>query len=236
MKKISAMIAALVFATLAFVAAGSAKAQDRLVVVEMFTAQGCNLCPPVDQMMQELAEWPDVLPLSLHVDYWDFIGWADTFALKSNTERQTFYAPRTSRGRLFTPLVVIGGMHMVEGYVPMQTVDYIKAHEGVETGVSINVDASDDGFAVHALSDMAFRDPAVVTVVTYTPSEAVAIRRGDNAGRNAEYTNVVTGWQVLGTWDGTEPLQLQIPSPSQNAAVLVQMAGQGMIMAAARLQ
>lgn len=236
MRKTCAMLGVLVFAALGSMTAGSARAENRLVVVEMFTAQGCSLCPPVDQMMHELSDWPDVLPLSLHVDYWDFIGWADSFALKANTVRQTYYAPRTSRGRLFTPLVVIGGMHMVEGYVPMQTVDFIKAHEAVDTGVAIRVVASGDGYGVEAASKMAFPEPAVVTLVTYSPSETVAIKRGENAGRYAEYTNVVTGWQVLGAWDGAEPLQLQIPAPRQKAALLVQMAGQGMIMAAARLQ
>ena len=70
------------------------------VVVELFTSQGCAACPPADQMMAELAAREDVLPLALHVDYWDYIGWADTFALPLFTLRQKRYTHAAGRSMI----------------------------------------------------------------------------------------------------------------------------------------
>ena len=216
--------------------ANSARAEDRLVVLELFTSQGCSRCPPAEEMIREMAQWPDVLPLSLHVDYWDFIGWEDTFALKANTVRQTAYAPRTQRRRLFTPLMVVGGLHMVEGYTPMQVVDHIDRHRDVDTGVRLTVQRDGAEFSIRAESAQTFPTTAVVLLVTYSPQERVTIERGENAGRAAVHTNVVTGWKVLGAWDGASPLEFAQPVPDQAAAVVVQAEGQGLVLAAARLR
>ena len=64
---IGAVFAALLFAT-------SAAADGKLVVVELFTSQGCSSCPPAEAYMRELAKRDDVIGLEFHVDYWDFIG------------------------------------------------------------------------------------------------------------------------------------------------------------------
>ena len=66
---------------LAFIACVSTAYADAksVVVVELFTSQGCSACPPADALLQDLAEKPHVLALAFHVDYWDYIGWKDTF-------------------------------------------------------------------------------------------------------------------------------------------------------------
>lgn len=236
MPKFLALTAALVFASFSPLMSRPALSAEPLVVVELFTSQGCSHCPPADALIAELAEWPDVLPLSLHVDYWDFIGWQDMFALKENTARQALYAPRTDRRRLFTPLLVVGGVDMVEGYTPMKVVDRIGAHRALSTGVTVQVTPQADGFAVRAISESPLPAAAAIVVVLFSPSEDVAIERGENAGRAARYTNVVTGWRNLGTWDGRAPLEWVQEAPEQAGAILIQSADQGMVLAAARLR
>jgi hypothetical protein len=58
------------------------------VVVELFTSQGCSSCTAADAYLDELTRRADVLPLSIHVDYWNYIGWTDPFASKEATQRQ----------------------------------------------------------------------------------------------------------------------------------------------------
>ena len=221
-------------------APGLARA-DRLVVVELFTSQGCDRCPPVDAMLSDLATRDSVLPLALHVDYWDYLGWTDQFALAENVTRQMAYVPLTSRGRLFTPLMVVGGLDPVEGYTPMQVMDMIAKHRAVETGVRLGAWGDGGTFRVTAEATQPLAVPATLMLVTYRPKVEVTFDRGLNAGRQVTYTNVVTDRQTLASWDGAAPLTLQVPGPEGpegpvEGAILVQAAGTGFILAAARLR
>src|SRR3546814_4117069 len=65
-----------------------------LVVVELFTSQGCSACPPADALLGELAQRRDVVALAFHVDYWDHVGWTDPFGDPLHTARQRAYAAR----------------------------------------------------------------------------------------------------------------------------------------------
>lgn len=83
------------------------------VVLELFTSQGCSSCPPADRLLTRLAQDPklagQVIPLSFHVDYWDYIGWQDPFASPRWTERQNQYARAFRANRIYTPQLVVNG-------------------------------------------------------------------------------------------------------------------------------
>jgi hypothetical protein len=96
-------------------AALAAEAGDP-VVVELFTSQGCSSCPPADALLSELAEHEDIIALALHVDYWDYIGWADSLARPEHTVRQKAYAAAAGKRMVYTPQFVIGGIDHVTGY------------------------------------------------------------------------------------------------------------------------
>ena len=100
----------------AAVIGGPACAAERAVpvVIELFTSQGCNSCPPADAYLGELAKRPGVLALSLHVDYWDYLGWKDPFDSRYATNRQYAYS-RALPSSVYTPQTVINGA-IVPGY------------------------------------------------------------------------------------------------------------------------
>lgn len=242
------MKAKLVVALVALTMAGQgALAQDQAqdqaqhregpVVVELFTSQGCSSCPPADVMLGELARRDDVIALALHVDYWDYIGWADTFASPAMTQRQHGYAHAAGSTVVYTPQIIVGGQDHVVGVRPMAVAELIQAHRDLPDPVTVALTRESDGVQLRAQAHMPPPRPAmVVQVVTYSPHEEVAIERGERAGTVANHYNVVTSWQVVGEWDGSAPFSARL-TPQGNApiVIIVQQVGQGPILGAARL-
>jgi hypothetical protein len=117
---------------LGLVSGAGALAQDARptgpVVVELFTSQGCSACPPADMMMADLAARDDVIALSLHVDYWNYLGWEDTFSQAVFTERQYGYGRAAGSTVVYTPQIIVGGQDRVMGARAMELADRIAAH------------------------------------------------------------------------------------------------------------
>jgi hypothetical protein len=210
---------------------------DSPVVVELFSSQGCSACPPADALLAELATRDDVIALGLHVDYWDYIGWADTFASPQFTRRQYAYARAAGRNMVYTPQMIIGGNNRVMGNEPMQVADLIMAHRDAEYPVRITMSRVDSMLTVRAEAAMALPEyPMIVQIVRYDPMQTVEIARGENAGSTITYANIVTEWTRIGEWTGEAPFSLSLGDASDDPVVaIVQMAGPGAILGAARL-
>ncbi|MDO6455896.1 DUF1223 domain-containing protein [Celeribacter halophilus] len=235
-------------ASLALPVAAPLAAQDSmanphppLVVVELFTSQGCSSCPPADEMMTELAGRDDVLPLSLHVDYWDYIGWRDNFAKPEFTLRQKAYAHAVGKRTIYTPQLIVQGADHLVGAKPMRLVDLIMRHRSKPAApVSLSVSVKNDQLHIVATPTGALPPLMRLQVVRFDPHERVVITRGENAGRDVEYSNIVTEWRPLADWNGAAPLavSLDLEGPDR-AAVILQAAGPqgpGPILAAVRAE
>ena len=215
--------------------AASAACADGPVVVELFTSQGCSSCPPADQLLADLAQRDDVIALGLHVDYWDYIGWVDTFGSSQFTARQQGYARAAGSTVVYTPQMVIGGEHHVVGYRPMDVAELVMQHSPDDYSVEITVSSSGGEFLIRA--ETPDRQDMEVHVVTYLPHEEVSIGRGENAGETFDYHNIVVSWQTLGNWGGGRAFQGRIQPADQNPiVVLVQEAEFGRILGAARIE
>jgi hypothetical protein len=121
------------------VGATPAAAQNNKVVVELFTSQGCSSCPPADALLHDLADRSDVIALALHVDYWDYLGWKDSFAKNSHTQRQHRYAQAANATTVYTPQMVIQGKHHVIGSKGMQVMDHVLAQKAAADPVDITI-------------------------------------------------------------------------------------------------
>ena len=87
---------------------------DPRAVVELFTSQGCSSCPPADKIIGELAKDPNVIALSMPIDYWDYLGWKDTLADSRFTARQKSYSHMRGDRDVYTPQVVVNGaLHVI---------------------------------------------------------------------------------------------------------------------------
>ncbi len=208
------------------------------VVIELFTSQGCSSCPPADDIMHELAKRDDVIGLALHVDYWDYIGWKDEYADPSHTDRQRAYARQGGRTMIYTPQMVVNGQQDVVGAKARQLDQLIDAH--LTAAPQASVQAQRDGGAVTVeVSPVELPEGQVydVRVVQYSPLRHASIRRGELAGHELDYANVVESWQIAGQWDGVAPQSYTAELESDlPAVVLVQQAGHGPIVAATKVR
>ena len=209
---------------------------EPVVIVELYTSQGCSSCPPADEFVAMLASDPRILPLALHVDYWDYIGWADKFAQGKFTDRQRAYAKAVGSRTIYTPQLIIGGQDRIEGFSPEETADRLREHLASGSTIRLTVTREGDQLVIRAEADPPLDAPVRVQLVRYKPQETVNIERGENAGKTVTYHNIVTSWEGLGNWRGRQPLDLSASYAGQEpGAVIVQTAGPGAILAAVRV-
>lgn len=209
---------------------GSAHAAP-LTVVELYQSQGCSSCPPAIANINAIADKPDILALTFAVTYWDRLGWKDTFASPAFTARQYDYAHGLGHGGVYTPQVILNGRADLVG-ANRAELDSALAHAVPLAGPALSQTSrgiSVDGAPAKSAAD--------VWLVRYDPRIVqVAIRRGENGGRTLPHRNVVRELVRLGGWNG-RAARFDIPAsrdPALRAAVLVQTAGAGPILAAAK--
>ncbi|MCC5964381.1 MAG: DUF1223 domain-containing protein [Rhodobacteraceae bacterium] len=213
--------------------------QESPVLVELFTSQGCAACPPADALLDRLADRDDVIALALHVDYWDYIGWADSFGKSQFSDRQKGYARARGRASVYTPQMIIGGMDEVKGSAErsvMGTLDEHLSRRNPHGAVRLRLTPEgDDQFEIEAVAHDGLRYAVDVHVVRYIDSERVDIHGGENNGRSVLYRNIVTSWRSLGAWDGSSTFRQRVTAEGDEALVIViQEQGHGAVLAAAR--
>lgn len=207
------------------------------VLVELFTSQGCSSCPPADALLAELTERDDVIALALHVDYWDYLGWADKFARPENTARQQAYAAAQGAAMVYTPQMIVSGQDVVVGTKAMKLVSQIERHKKRSDSIALSVERNGAQVSLRAEVRSEVPRGMLVQLVRYTPQKTVEITRGENAGRTMTYHNVVTHWDVLTQWDGTTNLALQAElSADLPGVVIIQDGSAGPVLAAARIE
>ncbi|MGU3495021.1 DUF1223 domain-containing protein [Xanthobacteraceae bacterium A53D] len=183
---------------------GGAKPEMPKAVVELFTSQGCASCPPADALLGELARDSGIIPLTLAVDYWDYIGWKDTLAQHGHSQRQRAYADVRGDRKIYTPQMVIDGTMATIGSdrrAVEKAMISAKAAGGALM-VPVKLEREGDDLVVD-VKHLAHAPGAEVWACPVIRSHEVAIGRGENGGRTVTYTNVVRGWVRVGTWDGT---------------------------------
>ena len=209
-----------------------AVAQNSPVVVELFTSQGCYSCPPADEFLEELAARDDVVPLALHVDYWNRLGWVDTFSDEIYTDRQYRYANTFRNRSVWTPQFVVQGRSFSRGNFREMVNEFVDRYQRSEPKVVLQASENGDTITINAVPiERALPEMALI-IAHYTPEETVRIERGENAGKTITYHNVVTDWRVVGKWRGQNPATLEVPlSAGRPLAVMIQTLPQGTILA-----
>lgn len=195
-----------------------------VAVLELFTSQGCSSCPPADHILTEYEAREDVIALAYHVDYWDYIGWQDTFGSAENSDFQRAYAKAQGKRSVYTPQLIING---TKDYVGSRRSEIAAAVAKSQLALPIDL-SSHDGMLEIKIDMAADKHRSVVWLVTFKAGAEVKIERGENRGKVMHYSQIVTGRQVLGVWEPENGSHIKLPiadvlgASSDGVAIVVQ--------------
>jgi hypothetical protein len=227
----AALFSLAVLALPVLASAGAAAARSP-VVVELYTAQGCASCGKANAHVAELADRKGVLALTFSVDYWDYLGWADTFAKPEFAQRQKAYVAKLALREPYTPQVIVDGVAQAAGS-KIGKVDQLVAQAG--KGPRNPPDIHFVGSRVYVGSARAPRGGGEVWLIRYDPREQdVAVKTGDNKGQVIPQKNEVRELTRLGGWRG-KPVAFRLPPASEEGlktVVLVQAGRGGRVLGA----
>jgi hypothetical protein len=236
----------MVLSTLALALAVGASCQVRspshtVAVVELYTSQGCSSCPPADRWLARLDD--RVVPLSLHVGYWDYIGWKDPFAKREFNERQRWLADLNRNRTVYTPGVFVNGRETPrwsDGAAFETTVRAIAARPAA-AALELTVERVEGArIDVRARGELATarKGDAKLFVALTESGLATRVNAGENLGETLQNNHVARAWS------GPLPLgdrRVSLPVPSDEPARLalvafVQDVGSGEMLQAVRLR
>jgi len=180
---------------------GSGRVESTPIVVELFTSEGCESCPPADVLLQRLASaqpvsGAQIIPLSLHVDYWDQLGWKDRFSSAALTNRQRTYGSRFHTDDIYTPQMVVDGR---SAFVGSDADAARKAIAKAATAAHGGMRIERAGSAVTVTAtDLPNHDRADIVVALAEDHLTSKVTRGENHGRTLTHTAVVRTLAVVG--------------------------------------
>ena len=208
------------------------------VVVELFTSQGCNSCPPADAFLGELAQRSDLIALAFHVDYWNYIGWKDPFSSPEATQRQRDYTRSLGLSSVYTPQMVIDGSFDAVGSNRTQVNRAIAAaSQRGKIPIAISADAAGSWHAIIPAAQI--DQSATVWLALYDRQHVTPVKRGENAGATLTEYNIVREFRRIGQWNGAKldlPLDFGATDlANPGFAIIVQAGASGPVLGATLL-
>jgi hypothetical protein len=172
---------------------------EPVAVIELFTSEGCSSCPPADRLLGHYAQdsmyhGVHVYSLAFHVDYWDYLGWRDSFSSPIATDRQRMYVEALGLSGAYTPQMVVNGTDQFNGSdesTLKSVLSDISQKKAPTSFSKLEVNKANDRLKVHyALSEFSI-DHYEIHFALLAKHVSTAVKRGENTGRRLEHTNVV---------------------------------------------
>ena len=171
--------------------------ERQTAVVELYTSEGCSSCPPADRWLSQLVKIPrdelDVLALSFHVDYWDYLGWKDRFASPRYTSRQRQLGANNLQRTIYTPEFFVNGK---EARGANTILGKIREANGTQAplALKLKVSKSDDNALLLELDSPAERNTSGQLhhrYLVYENNLSTDVERGENSGETLKHQQVV---------------------------------------------
>jgi len=178
------------------------------VLVELFTSEGCSSCPPADRVLAQLEKEQsnadaETITLSLHVDYWNYLGWRDEFSSAAYSQRQSGYADRFKLDSIYTPQMVVDGQTQFVGSNLGTARKAIgDAAKIVKTNIELAV--STDNKINVKIADLPSHDDCYVWLAIAEDNLQTSVKRGENGGRTLNHVSVVREMKLIGNVNSTD--------------------------------
>lgn len=170
------------------------------ILVELFTSEGCSSCPPADKLLSEIVdtsvEGVELIGLSFHVDYWDYIGWEDPYASKDFTKRQRTYARKFYSSQVYTPQMVVNGKYEFVGSNKSKWKSLLSELKDEREGYSFD-QATVLIKENELILDVSSKDSRDVILNAALVERGLSqdVTRGENRGKILKHDNVVRSFQ-----------------------------------------
>ena len=189
--------------------------QNTPTVIELFTSQGCSSCPPADALLEEINDTygDNVITLSYHVDYWDYIGWKDPFATRQFTQKQYTYAERFRSRSVYTPQAVINGRTHYTGSDKRAIYNVLNSKSTIAKPINLEISntAQQQGTIVVDYNIANTTTADELTFVVTINEKVTQVKRGENRNRTLKNTHIVVAEQSVQRYAANGKILLQLP-------------------------
>lgn len=194
MQRILMVMAAVVFGA----SVHAVEKPQRAVLVELFSSQGCDSCPPAEARLRDAMNGPGALKnavvLSWHVDVWDYLGWRDTWASRKNTERQQQYVRAKKVSGIVTPQFFVNGLALNDSRSLAASVKEAQNDADIRIDLKLTVNGSDlraEYFLKRIDNEIVWPETLHAFPVLYQREGKVTPTAGENRGTELTGVNMV---------------------------------------------
>ena len=202
--------------------------QAPAAVLELFTSQGCSSCPPAEELMSKLARSSDslnVVILSFHVDYWNYLGWNDPFSKPEFSDRQRLYKHYNVSDGIYTPQLIINGTSAFTGGNGARMNREIAALKGkaFPANISLKMEALTNDKVKVSYTVSGTDKECVMNFAIVTSGDFTNVKTGENAGRMLQSTNTVRtfSYKLLQGTSGSALLDLPAGISADDLTLIV---------------
>lgn len=188
---------------------------EPIVVLELFTSQGCSSCPLADVLLNKVKKQytTDVFALSYHVDYWNYIGWKDPFSKSEFTQKQRQYNIKFRNNSNYTPQLVVNGKEHFVGSSSSKMYNKIETYKKKKTVNNINLinieaDHKKVTFDYDIEGNSAGKNMRAILVLDERTTQ---VKRGENRNRTLKNSNIVVAERLITLEDKKGHAAISIP-------------------------
>jgi len=198
---------------------------DGFAVMELFTSQGCSSCPPADNLLGKYANLGNhnIMALAFHVDYWNRLGWTDSFSSPKYSKRQRDYAMTIGNSSVYTPQLVINGEKELVGSDAGKISILIANELKVKATVHISIDKIERDMSNIKVNFKLDKPVKFTTVQAALVQKQLVtnILRGENNGVRLTNYNVVRDFNSIASGDSSSSIGLRIPAGFKDADFII---------------